>query len=285
MVEPVARRMWALFEPVHAVTYFAAEARAAYEQAGLRGFWRGYFASRSAPLGPVGPGPVFATFYGFARPMVDRALPAVWSLAAPADVLAARERGARAALAAMLPDAPVTEAATLARTAAQAVDLAGRTLGAANADLPWPDDPLATLWHASTILREHRGDGHVAALLAAEVDGCASLVLRAGLDLGRDVLQPARGWTDEEWTDAADRLAKRGLLDADGRITDAGRTVHDEIERITDALADGPWRALGPDRTERLADVLRPITVRVSAALPHPNPIGLPADVPADQPR
>src|SRR5207248_10065277 len=126
---PVARRMWALFEPVHAVTYFAAEARAAYEQAGLRGFWRGYFTSRSAPLGPVGPGPVFATFYGFARPMVDRALPAVWSLDPPADVLAARERGARAALTAMLPDAEVTEAAALLCTAEQEADLAGRTLG------------------------------------------------------------------------------------------------------------------------------------------------------------
>lgn len=282
MAQPVARRMWALYEPVHAVTYFAPEARAAYEEAGLRGFWRGYFAGRAAPLGPVGSGPVYALFYGFARHMVDRALPAVWGLADPERTLDARRRGARAAMERLAPAVPpeeLKEAAVLARAAAEGADLAGRALGAANADLPWPDEPLDVLWHATTILREHRGDGHVAALLAAGVDGCESLVLRGAMDLRRDFLQPARGWTDEEWQATADRLAARGWLDADGRITGAGRAVHDEVERVTDALAAGPWRVLGDEGTERLAALLAPMTRAVFTDLPYPNPIGVPAPV------
>ena len=278
----VARRMWALYEPVHAVTYFAPEARAAYEEAGLRGFWRGYFAGRAAPLGPVGPGPVYALFYGFARHMVDRALPAVWELADPQRTLEARRRGARASLERLAPAVPpeeLKEAAVLARTAAEGADLPGRALGAANADLPWPDEPIDILWHATTILREHRGDGHVAALLAAGVDGCEALVLRGALDLRRDFLQPARGWTDEEWQEAADRLAGRGWLDAEGRTTDAGRAVLDEAERITDALAAGPWRVLGEVGTERLAALLAPLTRAVFTEVPYPNPIGVPAPV------
>ena len=133
------RRMWTLFEPVHAVTYFAPQARAAFEAAGLRGFWRGYFAGRSAPLGPTGPGPVYATFFGFQPAMVARALPDVWQRAAPGEVLQARLHGARAALGDLDadPDALV-RAARLARRATEGLDPAGRTLAAANLDLPWP---------------------------------------------------------------------------------------------------------------------------------------------------
>ena len=188
-----ARRMWTLFEPVHVVTYFTAEARAGFEQAGLRGFWRGYFAGRAAPLGPVGPAVVTASFYNFAPPMVARALPGVWDLITPQDALAARSAGAVAALQRLLGERAVglTGLAEMLLRATDGLDCAGRVLAAANAALPVPGEPAARVWHAATLLREHRGDGHSAALLAADIDGCEALVLRAGLDLSRELLQPS----------------------------------------------------------------------------------------------
>jgi hypothetical protein len=270
-----ARAMWTLFESLHAVSYFAPESRAAYEEAGLRGFWRGYFAGRSAPLGPVGPAPVYATFFSFARPMVDRALPSIWQLADPATALQARAQGARAALARLLGPADVTEAARLCREAAEAAELAGRPLAAANAALPWPDDPLDVLWQAATVLREHRGDGHVAALVTAGLDGCETLVWRAALDSDRQLLQPARGWTDDQWDQAARRLTERGWLDAAGQPTAAAAAARDEAEARTDALAAGPWLALGAPATDRLAELLRPLAQRAAGELPFPNPIGV----------
>jgi hypothetical protein len=274
------RRMWTLFEPVHVVSYFAPEARAAFEEAGLRGFWRGYFAGRAAPLGPVGPGPVLATFFGFARPMVTRALPDIWARATPEAALAARLAGARAALEQLLSDvdsAAVAEAAGLLRAAAEAADLYGRTLAAANADLPWPDDPLEVLWQAATLLREHRGDGHVAALLAAGLDSCEIHVWRTALrGSGREWYQQARGWTDEEWAEAAERLAGRGWLEAGDAPTDLARAAYEDIEATTDQLAMRPWERLGDEATARCAELLSPLATRAWAVVPEENPIGLP---------
>ncbi|MFC7550902.1 hypothetical protein [Plantactinospora sp. GCM10030261] len=269
--------MWRLFEPVHAVTYFAPAARTAYEEAGLRGFWRGYFAGRAAPLGPVGPGPVVATFFGFAPGMVARAMPDVWRRLEPAGVLRARLDGARRVLRALpdLPPARVSEATELLRAAAGGIDPAGRPLAAANADLPWPDDDLGVLWQAATVLREHRGDGHVAALLVHGLDGLESLVWRAAVDGDRTVLQRARGWTDEEWAAGQERLVDRGWLTPDGRPTPVAIAARDDIERCTDALAEAPWRRLGTERTERLAGLLGPIAVAAAGVLPYPNAIGL----------
>jgi hypothetical protein len=271
--------MWTLFEPVHLVTYFTPEGRAAFEEAGLHGFWRGYFAGRSAPLGPVGAAPVVAVFFGFAPAMVARALPDVWQRASPEESLAARERGAVAALTRLTADIPaeqVAEAADLLEAATDQLGPAGRVLGAANLALPRPRWPLARLWQAGTTLREHRGDGHNAALLAAGIDGCESLVLRAGQDLPREMLQAGRGWPDEEWSAAADRLGQRGWLSADGRATAAGVAVYQEVEAVTDRLAAAPWEALGDAATHRLAQLLRPVALACYAALPQSTPIGLP---------
>jgi len=274
------QRLWSLFEPIHAVTYFAPQARSAFEAAGLRGFWRGYFAGRSAPLGAVGPGPVFAAFYGFASQMVTRALPDVWTRITPATALSARVAGAVDALRAVLPaDVDLVGASSLLREAALGIDRPGRVLGSANADLPWPeDDPLAVLWHAATVLREHRGDGHVAALLVAGLEGCETLVWRASLVdpvAAQGMLQPARGWTDDEWSAAAERLAARGWLGPDGRATDKARQVHEEVEATTDRLASGPWDRLGEKDTERCRELLTPIAREAWTYLPQPNPIGV----------
>jgi hypothetical protein len=269
-----------LFEPVHAVVYFAPSAGAVFEAAGLRGFWRRYFAGRAAPLGAIGPGPVTAAFFGFAPAMVARALPDVWTRISPQAALGARAAGARAALRELIPDEHepgVVEAAELLSVAATSVDLPGRVLAAANADLPWPADPLDRLWHAATILREHRGDGHVAALLTANVDGCESLVWRSALDGGglRDTMQRARGWTDLEWQEATGRLRDRGWLTADGSPTTAAQTAYARVEALTDRLAAGPWQRLGDDDTERCARLLEPLVARIWTVLPEDNPIPL----------
>ncbi|WP_249999331.1 hypothetical protein [Actinoplanes sp. M2I2] len=280
MTEPsVARHLWSLFEPLHAVAYFAPQMTAGFAEAGLTGFWRCYFAGRAAALGPVGPGPVTAAFFGFAPAMVARALPDVWSRISPSAALAARTAGAHAALTSLfagLPPAPIAEAAGLLTDAARAADLPGRVLAAAHADVPWPRDPVARLWQAATVLREHRGDGHVAALLTAGVDGCESLAWRVALDGGRlrEVTQPARGWSDQQWRAADERLRDRGWT-ADGAATTAGREAHARVEALTDDLAAGPWRSLGGAATRRCAELLAPLADRAWRVVPDDNPIPL----------
>jgi hypothetical protein len=274
-----ARLMWTLFEPVHAVSYFTPQARAAFEEAGLRGFWRGYFAGRTAPLGVTSAPVVTASFFSFAPAMVARAIPGVWELITPAEALRLRLSGAAAALRRLLGglDAEVVAAADLLALAVSELDGAGRVLGAANAALPVPDDPLARLWQAATVLREHRGDGHTAALVAAGVDGCGALVLRCGLELRREDLQPIRGWTDEQWDQARSRLVRRGWVSPEGELTDAGRDGHRRVEEATDTAAAGPWARLGPAAAAELAAVLTPIARACATVLPYPSPIGVPA--------
>jgi hypothetical protein len=278
-----ARRLWALAEPYHALTYFAEESRTEGETSGLRGFWRGYFAMRAAPLGPVGPAVVAATFYNFAPAFVARRVPAVWDAVPPADALAARLAGVDAAARRVLGEdwpasAEVAEAARLAGAAAAAADLSGRPLAAANAGLPAAGEPHLALWQALTTLREHRGDGHNAALLQREVDGVAAHVLAAAAGRStREWLQRARGWDDAAWDDAVDRLTARGWLDGD-ELSAEGLAMVAAIEADTDRLALAPWRALGDVGCDRLAELLTPVRRVVVAAgeFPSGNPIGVP---------
>ena len=154
-------------------------------------------------------------------------------------------------------------------------------LAAANAALPVPGDQesAARLWHAATLLREHRGDGHFAALVAAGIDGCEALVLRCGADLAREQLQPVRGWTDEEWDQAAARLAGRGWLAEDGQLTPEGAAARQAVEDATDRAAARPWARLGAAAIEELVGLLAPIAQACAAELPYPNPVGVPTPV------
>jgi hypothetical protein len=279
-----ARSMWTLFEPVHAVIYFAPQGRTAFEQAGLRGFWRGYFAGRAAPLGPVGAAVVGASFFNFAPGMVARAIPGVWELISPEQALRVRAAGASHALGALLAgqEAAAEAAADLLWRAVGELDCAGRVLAAANVGLPAPwegtegSGALGRLWQAATVLREHRGDGHWAALAAADIDGCEAVVLRCGLDLRREDLQPIRGWTDEEWDAARDRLAGRGLMGPDGTLTSAGREAHAAVEAATDRAASRPWARLGAEATAELAALLLPLARACASVVPYPSPMGVP---------
>jgi hypothetical protein len=275
----LARRMWSFYEPIHVVTYFTPEARSAFEAAGLRGFWRGYFAGRAAPLGPVDAAPITAAFFGFAPGMVARALPDVWARATPEVALQARCAGAVAALERLLSDvdnAALSEIAEVLEAAVAHLDCAGRVLAAANLHLVGKGEPWERIWQATTVLREHRGDGHVAALVAAGVTGCEALVWRSSYDLVRDQLQPNRGWTDEEWDTALAGLVARGWVDDDGKPTQAGEQHHHAVEDATDVAALAPWRRLGPERTQRLSELLAPMARVLAAPLVDFNPIGLP---------
>ena len=265
--------MWTLFEPVHVVTYFSAEARSAFEDAGLRGFWRGYFAGRAAPLGRVAAAPVTASFYTFAPAMASRALPAVWDLISPDEALVVRQAGAVAAIRRLVGGADVAVAADLLAEAVIGLDCPGRVLAAANAVLSLPDDPVARMWQCATLLREHRGEGHFAALVAADVDGCEALALQAANGIPRSLVQPVRGWTDAEWDAAVARLADRGLLTADGAATPDGDAFRASIEDRTDAAAGRPWH--DRDLVAKLTAALAPISAACAVELPYPNPIGL----------
>jgi hypothetical protein len=279
-----ARRMWQALETLHMTVYFAPEPRDAFRRAGLRGGWMGYFASRSAAMGPVPAEVVMATFYNFHPRMVRRAIPDAWGFAPPERVLAARYEGADAALRRLLgpwvEGAEVAQAAALARQAMEGRDPSGRPLFAAHAALPWPTEPHLALWHGATLYREFRGDGHVACLTVDGIDGCEAHVLAAGAgQLPGSVLREYRGWSDEEWAAAVERLRARGWVEADGSLTAAGRAARDAREGRTDDLATAPWDHLGPDACARLLALLdRPVRLVVEAGgIPFPNPVGLPA--------
>jgi hypothetical protein len=276
----IVRQMWTRFEPIHAVTYFAPEARDAYLDAGLRGYWRGYFAGRCAPLGPIDAAPVIAMFFGFAPSMVRRALPDVWTRATPDETLAARRIGAEAALLRLAVDAEpdaLAEAADLAEAAVDGLEPEGRPLGSANLSVPRDAgaSTLARIWQAATTLREHRGDGHVAALVTYGFTGCESVVWRAG-DRHRGEMQDYRGWTDEEWDGAVESLMDRGWLRPDGTHTPDGADAYAAVEAATDRAAMRVWTALGADRTEKLRDLLTPLAVAAYTSIPSLNPVGVP---------
>jgi len=280
-----ARALWQCIEPYHAVTYFTEEAREAFVAIGLRGFWRGYFAGRAAPLGAVGPGAVVATFYGFHPDFVARAIPEIWSIVSPQEAIAARELGAGRALRRCfdLERPEIARAARLVLQATDGCDPFARPLYAANHDLPWPREPHLALWHGCTLLREHRGDGHIAALYAADVDPCEAHVLRLAVSgVDRNTIAPYRGWSDDDWTAAAERLADRGWLNDEGVVTAAGIEAHTAIEVDTDRMAEGPIRALGEDGLAELLAILRPLATALAASgtIPYPNAIGVPAAEP-----
>jgi hypothetical protein len=277
----LARRLWSRLEPIHAVTYFSREPLDALTTAGYKGFWMGYFAGRAAPMGPVGPEIVFATFYNFSMAQVERAVPDAWTFAPPHAALAARQEGSVAALRRAIADIEVGEsletAATLARAAAESAPIEGRTLFAANRGLPWPEQPLAAIWHAATLLREHRGDGHVAALTSAGIHGREANVLQCAAGIvPRHVFSVARHYDQAEWDRVSAGLVDRGLLDRNGNLTTQGKTIRAAVEDRTDALALSAYEALDDRQLQQLVDAVLPLTRAVIATgdIPPVTPIG-----------
>jgi hypothetical protein len=276
-----ARDVWTRVEAIHAVTYFAPESRKAAKAAGLKGFWMGYFGFRAAPLGAVGPGVVEAAFYNFAPAMVRRSIPDAWSRARPEQLVAIRARAAAAAIRAVAPDADACAARAMMplERAAPHGHVEGRPLYAANRSVDTRSDPVEALWQACTVIREHRGDGHVMALVDAELDGVGAHVLFAA-DRGVDaeLLRDNRGWDAGDWTVAVGRLRDRGLVTSDGMITEAGRARRADVEATTDALAGELFDDFTDhDRTALLRDLDRLVDqIEGAGVIPFPNPMGLP---------
>ncbi len=272
-----ARKTWRTLEPLHGMVYFAPEAAASYARLGLEG-QSGYFASRAAPMGAVGAGTIIATFYNFRPELVRRSMDGVWKRVDPVAVLEARTGAAGDALRRMLADAAGSDdlrtAAALARRAAlRACERTeGRPLFAGHADLSWPDGPVETLWHAQSLLREFRGDGHIALLVDHGIDGIEALVLHEATgELPLSLLRETRGWSDEEWSAAAARLRERGWLRPAASaerlvLSDEGAGVRTAIEESTDRLAAFAYEALGDVECERLRGLVRPMSRAVVAA-------------------
>ncbi len=277
----LARHIWRRLEPFHAITYFAKESQVAFEAVGMKGFWMGYFAGRAAPMGAVGANLVTATFYNFHPRRVARAVPACWKITTPAALTHARIDGMVNALMSAVPlDLELLATlAPLARTMADAacLELGGRPLFAAHAELPWPEEgPALQAWWAATLIREHRGDGHIAALVDAGVSPCESLVLQSVYaNVPREVLQTSRQWSDDDWDTAVASLASRGWLGVEGQANDKGRGGLANIERRTDELASFPVLAIGVDAAAAIAEAALPVAqaVMASGVVPAVTPI------------
>lgn len=278
-VVPAARRLWRLLEPYHGIIYFAKEAREEFTRTGLKGAMMSYIACRAAPLGTVPAAVVTAALYNLHPKLVRYCLPRAWELAAPEVVVEARLTGVdrvlgRLGYACEQQRSALCEAGELTRIAMETAQPQGRPMFAANAELPWPEEPHLALWHGATLVREHRGDGHATALLHEEVDGCEAhtIVIASGV-VGKEWVR-YRGWNEEDCAAAEERLRSRGWLDKQGGLTESGWKAHVRIEQHTDRLCGQMWRHIGESRVERLTKALECAVEAVvrSDVLPDPYP-------------
>ncbi|MBF6207644.1 MULTISPECIES: hypothetical protein [Nocardia] len=277
-----ARQIWATLEPLHDVVYFGTGVKEAGLGIGLRGYWQTYFAFRAAPLGAVTPATVRAAFAGFHPDMVHRALPEAWQRATPQQCLDARLGLATGLLRGVgAGEAVCARAVELLAPAQRAADPTGRVLFAANADLPLPADPVAALWQLATSLREHRGDGHVAALVTHGLTGRQALVAQVAAGKAPEsVMRPARGVSEAEWADAFDELRARGAVGGEPvtpTLTSSGAALLAQVEAETDEAAwTGALATLSADAITELTTSLEPLVRRVQEAVVPPlNPVGM----------
>jgi hypothetical protein len=273
-----SRAFWRSIEAVHDVVYFSPDAKARYEAIGLKGYWMGYVASRSAALGTPAAHLVTALFHGFAPSLIARAVPDAWRLASRDDVLETRSALAHDALTPVAADVDVTQVARELTQVVAGLDLAGKPLAAAHADLPAPSDELGRLWHAATIVREYRGDCHVAVLTAAGLDGAAANALAVATGLVDAGQRAVRGWTEDEWDASVARLQTRGWVDASGVATDTGRAARAQIEDTTDRVcaAGLDQRATGRAITVEASVVVMARALEQAGAISYPNPTAVP---------
>jgi hypothetical protein len=259
MTFPLARSAHVATNALHSLSYFAPETEQQLTSVGLKPGRMCYFAGRAASMGAVSSGVVTATFYNFSPGLVAHCIPQAWELARPDAIIKARFAAVDAALTRLLGPEVITSPdmitlAGLTREAAAACRPEGRPLYAGHADLEWPQAPHLVMWHALSLLREHRGDGHICALVAAELSGLEALVTHTATGQGfvTEFAQASRGWSQEEWKSAVETLTARGLLGADGALTPAGEALRAHVEEETDRLAAAPWQLLGDEHTEEV---------------------------------
>lgn len=271
--------LWRAVETIHDVVYFAPDAQARYEALGLKGYWMGYFVSRAGALGTPPAEVVTATFHGFAPDRVRRAIPDGWALADREAVLAERLAIARDALTPVLQPYDAGSLADRLGLVVDGLDLAGKPLAAAEASLPVPsstNDPVGALWRRATVLRELRGDCHVAVLVAEGLGGDTANVLQVATGRAQERQRSLRGWTEDEWAAARGRLQSLGWIGDDGTATLSGRSTRDRLEDATDRSCSA-WFDVA---REELALAVVPDLVAAARAVadagvvPFPNPIG-----------
>ncbi|MDT8909337.1 SCO6745 family protein [Amycolatopsis sp. PS_44_ISF1] len=275
----IAKQFKGTFDTLHALVYFVPETDQYLSAVGLRPGRMCYFAGRSAPMGAVGPDVVAATFYNFNPEIITRHLPRAWTLATPEAVVAARFEAVDATYRRLLGEEvlaseDLAEAVELVREAAGGCEVEGRALYAGHAGLAWPEQPHVALWHGITLLREHRGDAHVAALMLNGLSGLGALVTHVATGAGftPEDAKKTRGWSDEQWDGAVAELAGQGLLDADGGLTDRGTELRERVEAATNAASEGPWARLGEEKSARLRELCRPLSRTVAKAGVFPRP-------------
>lgn len=254
-----AGRLTRSLDALHSVVYFVPDANEKFGELGMDPRMH-YFAGRSAPMGAVAANVVAATFYNFNPRLVAKSIPAAWQLASPATVTQVRCDIVSASLPRVLGDelAHSPELASVAVTLRRVVESIpngdGRALYAGHAELDWPDAPYTQAWHAATLLREYRGDGHIAALVANGLSGIEALITHTatGIGFSGEFARRLRGWSRAEWDAAIETLRTRGLMDGDGNLTAAGTELRSTIEDLTDELAYAPWRSLPEEQADQL---------------------------------
>ena len=279
--ESLGRAIWMRIETIHAVTYFGEESVEAGAALGLSGFWMTYFGFRGAPLGPVVPGVVDATFFNFDPGFVRRWVPEVWSRCETSRLVDARAAAAATTLRRVEPqiERVAALAAPLLSHAVEHADTGTRALFAANREVAQRADPVEHVWQLCTTLREHRGDGHNAVLSGRGVSGAmAHVLISAEGVIPAEDLQRTRGLSEGSWADAVARCEHAGWVDRSGRLTEAGRALRADVEAATDALATQPFQALRATDRQALVEVLTPAATTIANAgvIRFPNPIGLP---------
>jgi hypothetical protein len=267
----MARRMFELVEPIGVIPYAAEDPNEAMFALGFTNYWDTYFAGRAAPLGVVPAEVVDALFYNFAPGEVARHIPTVWRTTTPEAAIAARQRGCVKALRRILAghlDSPAFARTTeLLTKAATSAPVEGRPMYAALRALPIPDDVVTRLFHAASLLREHRGDGHIAALMTEGVGGLEAHVLLA-LDMGMPAEKFGRihHLPAPQLAAVIDGMRDRGLIGDDGWLSDLGRGVKQRVEALTDDLAMPPYLTLDPDELAELIEGLEPLATLLVAA-------------------
>jgi hypothetical protein len=267
----IARRMFELVEPIGVVPYSTHEPNEAMFALGLTNYWDTYFAGRAAPLGLATAEVVDALFYNFAPGEVAGHIPKVWRTTTPEAAIAARRCGCGHALRRILGDRVDTpafaRAADLLLKAATSAPSEGRPMYAALRALPVPDDAVGRLFHAASLLREHRGDGHIAALMAAGVGGLEAHVLLA-LDMGMPAEKFGRihHLPAAQVAEVVDGMRRRDLIGDDGWLSESGRAVKQRVEALTDDLAAKPYECLKPYELDELMVSLEPLAALLRAA-------------------
>jgi hypothetical protein len=259
--------------PLWLLSLIAPEIHAEFDSLSLAAQHR-YFAARSAPLGTAPAPIVVSTFFNFSPKAINAAIPAAWASASPQAVLDAQLRGIdRALLRAFAETDPaiVSELATLLRQAAEtaAGRPEGRPLFAAYSALQWPEEAHLQLWHAHYLLREFRGDGHIAALVNAGLTGLEALILHIALvPAVGPIFRSSRAWTDEQWDGAVADLTSEGWLDPEGdlALSPLGAERREAIELRTDELDLPAWEAIGATGCERVVTLSEPINAALAAA-------------------